>query len=75
MVSERMRRQLERLLDEAETAVTADDWAAVANKARAALEAEAQREAAHAARGTAEASRVELARLAAEEWRVLKGEE
>src|SRR5688572_25227628 len=37
MVSERMRRQLDRLLDEAESAASADDWALVSSKARAVL--------------------------------------
>ena len=37
MVSERMRRQLETLLDEAEAAVARREWDAVAETARAAL--------------------------------------
>lgn len=37
MTSERMRRQMDRMLDEAEEAASADDWPLVANKARAVL--------------------------------------
>ena len=37
MLSDRMQRQLDRLLDEAEAAVTKSDWAEVAGKARAAI--------------------------------------
>ena len=40
MLSERMRRQIERLLDQADAAVTQDDWATVRQRAEAVLRIE-----------------------------------
>ena len=37
MASDRVQRQVDRLLDEAEEAITNDDWASVSNRARAVL--------------------------------------
>jgi len=37
MASDRIQRQIERLLDEAEEAITNEDWALVASRARAVL--------------------------------------